>query len=120
MYPIFIHLGVCDVSTSMLVINVTCTYANNMASGFLVVVKSSVLAREGTIYAERVEKTSNSATIEVEENGEYFVFIIPTLQDTGIVDSMVEYMENVMVESTGMSSGTQISEANIIHSLCYN
>lgn len=99
-----LNFGDCDVSTFMLVIRVKC---NNMTNGFLIVVKSSALAKKGKIYVEVVESTRNSATIGVKESGEYFVFVIPTLPETGIINSTVEYMENVTVESlqtVGMSS----------------
>ena len=76
-----------------------------MVTGFQVIVQPAEFDRHGKLYANHTSdgKTSGSLTVEVEQNGEFLVSIIPVLGGTGIVNSSIEYTELVVVnKATGI------------------
>ena len=69
-----------------------------MVTGFQVIAQPTDFDQLGKLYAGHTLECQTSAIVEVEQNGEFLVSVIPVLGDTGIVNSSVEYSEVVVVE----------------------
>ena len=48
-------------------------------------------------YANQIRDQQSLVFVEVEENGTYLVSIIPVLERTGIIGSVVEYREEIVL-----------------------
>ena len=66
-----------------------------MATGFDMIIWSSNVNRVHKLYVNQTQPGHTSASVEVEESGEYLVSILPIIGETGIVGSHVEYREMV-------------------------
>ena len=60
---------------------------------------SSNVNRVHKLYVNQTQPGQTSASVEVEESGEYLVSILPIIWEMGIVDSDVEYREIVAVDT---------------------
>ena len=49
------------------------------------------------LYANQTRDQQSLVSVEVEENGTYLVSIIPVLEITGIIGSVVEYREEIVL-----------------------
>ena len=78
-------------------ITVQCTYpTNSQVTGFQVIVQQ--ISDSSQVHKLYVEQTTHTtATVEVEGIGVYQVSIFPLREGTGILDSNVEYTQQVMV-----------------------
>ena len=112
---VFVHLSNCSVETFPFLIRVKCAYpgdSGRVVTGFQVIAQPADFDRLGKLYAGHTIVCQTSAIVEVEQNGEFLVSVIPVLGETGIVNSSVEYSEVVVVEdlltatltSTGMNN----------------
>ena len=98
--PEFSHLESCHVNTSLLHISAECTYTEgSMATGIDMIIWSSNVSRVHKLYVNQTLPGQTSASVEVEESGEYLVSILPIIGETGIADSHVEYREIVAVDT---------------------
>ena len=70
-----------------------------MVTGFQVIAQPTNFDGLGKLYANYTSEGQTSAIVEVEQNGEFQVSVIPVLRDTGIVNSSVEYTEVVVVDN---------------------
>ena len=108
--PILIHLRNCSVETLSLLIRVKCAYPGDsgaMVTGFQVIAQPADFDQLGKLYAGHTLECQTSAIVEVEQNGEFLVSVIPVLGETGIVNSSgVEYSEVVVVEDLLTATGT--------------
>ena len=107
--PTLIHLRNCSVETLSLLIRAKCAYPRDsgaMISGFQVIAQPADFGRLGKLYAGHTLECQTSAIVEVEQNGEFLVSVIPVLRETGIVHSSVEYSEVVVVEDLLRATGT--------------
>ena len=52
------------------------------------------------LYVNKTQPGQTSASVIVEESGEYLVSILPIIKGSGITNSSVEYREVVMLEDT--------------------
>ena len=100
---ILVHLRNCSIETFPLLIRVKCEYSGDsgaMVTGFQVTAQPADFyrSRPGKLYASHTMQCQTSAIVEVEQNGEFLVSVIPVLGETGIVNSSVEYSEVVVVE----------------------
>ena len=99
--PILIHLRNCSVETLSLLIRAKCAYPGDsgaMVTGFQVIAQPTDFDELGKIYVGHTLECQTSAVVEVEQNGEFLVSVVPVLGETGIVNSSVEYIEVVVVE----------------------
>ena len=106
---IFFHLRNCSVETSSLLIRVKCAYPGDsdaMVNGFQVIAQPANFGKIEKLYANHTLNGQTSAIVEVEQNGEFQVSVIPVLGETGIVNSSVEYSEVVVVEDLLTATGT--------------
>ena len=113
---VLVHLRNCSIETFPFLIRVKCAYSGDsgaMVTGFQVIAQPADFDRSkpGKLYAGHTIQCQTSAIVEVEQNGEFLVSVIPVLGETGIVNSSVEYSEVVVVEdlltattSTGMNN----------------
>ena len=69
-----------------------------MVTGFQVIAQPTNFDELGKLYANYTSEGQTSVVVEVEQNGEFLVSVIPVLGETGIVNSSVEYSEVVVVE----------------------
>ena len=73
-----------------------------MATGFQVITQLGVPYKVHRLYVNQtLPDDRTSASVEVEESGEYLVSILPIVQGRGITNSDVEYWERVMINDTG-------------------
>ena len=84
-------------------ISVECVLS--MATGFQVIVQSGVQERVHKLYISQTLPGQTSASVEVEESGEYLVSILPLVEGRGITGSRVEYRQVVVVEKPITTSG---------------
>ena len=49
------------------------------------------------LYVNQTRDQQSLVSVEVEENGTYLVLIIPVLERTGIIGSVVEYREEIVL-----------------------
>ena len=77
-----------------------------IVTGFQVIAQLADFDGLGKIYAGHTLECQISAIVEVEQNGEFLVSVIPVLGETGIVNSSVEYSEVVVVEDLLTATGT--------------
>ena len=99
--PTLIHLRNCSIDTLPQFIRAKCVYPGDsdaMVTGFQVIAQPTDFDRLGKLYASHTLECQTSAIVEVEQNGEFLVSVIPVLGETGIVNSSVEYSEVVVVE----------------------
>ena len=99
--PTLIHLRNCSIDTLPQFIRAKCVYPGDsdaMVTGFQVIAQPTDFDRLGKLYASHTLECQTSAIVEVEQNGEFLVSVIPVLRETGIVNSSVEYSEVVVVE----------------------
>ena len=99
--PTLIHLSNCSIDTLPQFIRAKCVYPGDsdaMVTGFQVIAQPTDYDRLGKLYASHTLECQTSAIVEVEQNGEFLVSVIPVLRETGIVNSSVEYSEVVVVE----------------------
>ena len=104
------HLRNCSVDTLPLLIRAKCVYHRDsgaIVTGFQVIAQPVGFSRLGKLYANYISEGQTSIVVEVEQNGEFLVSVIPVLGETGIVNSSVEYAEVVVVEDllTATSTG---------------
>ena len=109
--PILFHLRNCSIETFPLLIRVKCVYPGDsgaIVTGFQVIAQSANSDLFGKLYAGHTLECQTSVVVEVEQNGEFLVSVIPVLGETGIVNSSVEYSEVVVVEDllTATLTGT--------------
>ena len=100
--PTPIHLRNCSLDTLPQFIRVKCVYPGDsdaMVTGFQVIAQPTDFDGLGTLYANYTSEGQTSAIVEVEQNGEFLVSVIPVLGETGIVNSSVEYTEVVLVDN---------------------
>ena len=84
-------------SASQSVVTAVCIYPmNSMATGFQVIVQLGVQDSMHRLYVNQTQPGQTSARVEVEEDGEYLVSIIPIMEGRGITNTSVEY--RVIVE----------------------
>ena len=85
-----------------------CTYPNgSLATGFQVIAQQ--ISDSSQVHKLYVEQTTHTtATVEVEETGVYQVSIFPLREGTGILDSNVEYIEQVTVAEVTTEPPTTI------------
>ena len=103
------HLRNCSVETFPLLIRAKCPYPGDsgaMVTGFQVIAQPADFDGLGKLYAGHTLQCQTSAIVEVEQNGEFQVSVIPVLGETGIVNSSVEYSEVVVVEDLLTATGT--------------
>ena len=106
---ILFHLRNCSVETLSLLIRAKCAYPGDsgaMVTGFQVIAQPADFGQLGKLYAGHTLECQTSAIVEVEQNGEFLVSVIPVLGETGIVNSSVEYSEVVVVEDLLIATGT--------------
>ena len=99
--PTLIHLRNCSIDTLPQFIRAKCVYPGDsdaMVTGFQLIAQPTDFDRLGKLYASHTLECQTSAIVEVEQNGEFLVSVIPVLGETGIVNSSVEYSEVVVVE----------------------
>ena len=91
-----------------------CTYPNgSLATGFQVIAQQiSDSSRVHKLYVEQT--THTTAIVEVEETGVYQVSIFPLREGTGILDSNVEYIEQVTVAEVTFAEVTTEPPTTII------
>ena len=109
--PTPIHLRNCSVDTLPQFIRAKCVYPGDsdaMVTGFQVIAQPTDFDRLaiGKLYASHTLECQTSAIVEVEQNGEFLVSVIPVLGETGIVNSSVEYSEVVVVEDLLAATST--------------
>ena len=94
------------------IITVECTYPiDSLAIGFQVIVQQ--ISDSSQVHRLYVEQTTHTtATVEVEETGVYQVSIFPLREGTGILDSNVEYTQQVAV--TMPERGTYIVHVHVL------
>ena len=106
------HLRNCSVETFPLLIRAKCAYPGDsgaMVTGFQVIAQPADFDGIGKLYAGHTLECQTSAIVEVEQNGEFMVSVIPVLGETGIVNSSVEYSEVVVVEDLLTATSTGIN-----------
>ena len=92
--PLLSNIESCSVSIDRFSIEAQCTYpSNSPATGFQMIAGSS----DHKLYVEQT--THTTATVEVEETGVYQVSIFPLREGTGILDSNVEYTQQVTISN---------------------
>ena len=99
--PMLSHIEDCTIRKDPVSITVQCTYSpNSQATGFQVIAQQ--ISNSSQVHRLYVEQTTHTtATVEVEETGVYQVSIFPLREGTGILDSNVEYTQQVsVVEAT--------------------
>ena len=114
-HPGPIHLRNCSVETFPPFIRAKCAYpgdSGSIVTGFQVIALSVDFDRLGKLYANYTSEGQTSATVEVEQNGEFLVSVIPVLGETGIVNSSVEYSEVVVVEDLLTATGITLANIN--------
>ena len=88
----------CQISILSSLIVADCTYSvDTRAIGFQVIAQLGVQERVHRLYASQTLPDHTSASVEVEERGEYLVSILPIIEQRGITGSCVEYTELVTV-----------------------
>ena len=104
----------CAVRTVATVITVECIYSSNsLATGFQVIAQQ--ISNSSQVHKLYVEQTTHTtATIEVEETGVYQVSIFPLREGTGILDSNVEYTQQVSVTMHMPERGTYIVHIHVL------
>ena len=70
---------------------------NSMAIGFQVIAQLGVQERVHRLYVNQTLPGQTSASVEVEESGEYLVSILPIIEGRGVTGSDVEYRDLVTV-----------------------
>ena len=106
---ILFHLRNCSVETLSLLIRVKCAYPGDsgaIVTGFQVIAQPADFDQLGSLYAGHTLECQTSAIVEVEQNGVFLMSVIPVLEETGIVNSSVEYSEVVVVEDLLTATGT--------------
>ena len=109
--PFFVLLRNCSIETFPLLIRVKCAYPGDsgaMVTGFQVTAQPDDFAQVGKLYAGHTLECKTSVVVEVEQNGEFLVSVIPVLGETGIVNSSVEYSEVVVVEDMLIATGIKL------------
>ena len=99
---ILFHLTNCSVETFPPFIRAKCAYPGDsgaMVTGFQVITQPTNFDGLGKLYPNYTSESQTSAIVEVEQNGEFLVSVIPVLGETGIVNSSVEYTEVVIVDN---------------------
>ena len=81
-----------------------------MVTGFQVIAQPADFDQNGKLYAGHNLEYQTSAIVEVEQNGEFLVSVIPVLGETGIVHSSMEYSEVVVVEDLLTTTGIHFLE----------
>ena len=94
------NLKNCHISTSQPRIIVECMRFS-MAIGFQVIAQSDVQERVHKLYVNQTQPGQTSASVEVEESGEYLVSVFPVREGKGIINSTtVEYGVVILAEVT--------------------
>ena len=109
--PTPIHLRNCSIDTFPQFIRAKCVYpgdSGGMVTGYQVIAQPTDFDQLaiGKLYAGHTLECQTSAIVEVEQNGEFLVSVIPVLGETGIVNSSVEYSEVVVVEDLPTATST--------------
>ena len=71
-----------------------------MVTGFQVIAQLNVQERVHRLYVNQTLPGQTSASVEVEESGEYLVSILPIIEGRGVTGSGVEYREIVYLTAT--------------------
>lgn len=105
-----LHIESCDLSAIHLQIRVECTYpVNSLVTGF------QMIAHSSQVYKLHVAQTVDrqaTASVEVEENGVYWVTVFAIREEMGIVSSNVEYAAQIEVPVVN-DKETTIPQSNL-------
>ena len=109
--PTLIHLSNCSFDTLPQFIRAKCVYRGDsdvIVTGFQVIAHPTYIDQLaiGKLYASHTLECQTSAIVELEQNGEFLVSVIPVLEETGIVNSSVEYSKVVVVEDLLTTTST--------------
>ena len=100
------NLKSCQINTSQSLIIVECSYpVDFQAVGFQVIAQLGMQERVHRLYVNQTMSINTSASVEVEEDGEYQVSILPIMGERGITNSSVEYREIVTIGELPTTSG---------------
>lgn len=92
------HIEDCEVSTSGDHIAVMCTYfSNSTATGFQIIAHLNDIDKAHILHSNRTMDRHTPGIVQVEENGLYQVTILAITGGLGILESTVEYSEELMV-----------------------
>ena len=109
--PEYEYLEGCSIS-GLHNITVQCTYSDSQATGFQVIVQQ--ISDSSQVHKLYVEQTTHTtATVEVEETGVYQVSIFPLREGTGILDSNVEFMEQVTILNLVPTEPTDVTTESL-------
>ena len=118
---ILFHLRNCSFETFPFLIRVKCAYpgdSGRVVTGFQVIAQPADFDRFGKLYAGHSMQCQTSAIVEVEQNGEFLLSVIPVLGETGIANSSVEYSEVVVAEDFVTATGIILAKINCIGHHC--
>ena len=99
----------CVITTSFVNIMAQCA-SDTMATGFQMIAQLSDEVHK--LYINQSMDLQTPVTVEVEESGVYLITIIPITKEAGIVGSGVEYVGEVMVETTPTSYLTTVENTS--------
>ena len=111
----------CSVETFPPFIRAICAYpgdSGSIVTGFQVITQPVDFDQLGKLYANYTSEGQTSVVVEVKQNGEFLVSVIPVLGETGIVNSSVEYSEVVVVEDLLTTTGITLAKINCIGHYC--
>ena len=109
--PLLSNIESCSVSIDQFSIEAQCTYpSNSPATGFQMIAHLTG-SSDHKLYVEQT--THTTATVEVEETGVYQVSIFPLREGTGILDSNVEFMEQVTILNLVPTEPTDVTTESL-------
>lgn len=92
------HLTNCSISASLFDTSVKCSYPNNsIVTGFEVV---AVEINSDSLGQVHVNKSVDTATIQVEEDKTYQIVVFPIRDEAGILGSSVEFSEILIISTS--------------------
>lgn len=89
----------CQTSSAGGLIVAECTYArNSVATGFQITAQLRNFSEAGKLYVNHTTSHQTQASVEVEESGMYLVNIFAIRGERGLLDSTVEFREQLWVD----------------------
>ena len=101
-------IDTCDITNDLLQITVKCTFLkNSMATGLQVIAQQNGSNGIRKLYADYTTDRETPATIVVNEDGYmYLVSVFAIREGRGIVDSSVEYTEQLIIPEIPVTTST--------------
>ena len=96
----------CNINNTGLVITVECTFSDvSSVLGFQITAQINDMSRVNVLYVNTSMDPQSPVNVVVPSNGEYMVTVLPSRIGVGILDTVVEFSQLIMVDEVMTTSG---------------